>query len=219
MLALGVVMSAPNDRATLSVGPSGRIVVSSSEGGPAIRCAGEMPRTRTTPIITVANGLAARSTRVEIHDASRFGPGLVDEGDGDDEIEIVVELGNDPDSRLAVMDDGPGGAAIRFGSAGINPNAFASRNAEPDADIFPIGVTDGALLGAGGAGPDSLGAPGRRGHGRSAQRSGAPVRARRSRQPRRRRRRRSALRRRGRRRAVGAGAATTRSSPASTATA
>ena len=164
MLALGVVMSAPNDRATLSVGPSGRIVVSSSEGGPAIRCAGGIPRTSTTPIITVANGLAARSTRVEIHDASRFGPGLVDEGDGDDEIEIVVELGNDPDSRLAVMDDGPGGAAIRFGSAGINPNAFASER-EPDADIFPIGVTDGALLGAGGAGPDSLGAQGGAGTG------------------------------------------------------
>lgn len=161
---LTVELAAANDLAQLIVAPNAEIVVGSHQGQVPCPGAGGPPAANTTDSILIANRPGATGTAVQIVGASRFGPGVSGEGGGTREIEIFVNLNNEPGSQLFVEDDN---ATIRFGTQGINPNAFAFEVA-PDADIFYAGVR--GLVGLGdpdpnNTGPDVLDAQGGAGTG------------------------------------------------------
>lgn len=158
---LTVDLSATNDGVHLLVATNGEIVVVAVGGG-QIACtgAGGPPAASTTDSILVTSRPGAANTAVLIHEASRFGPGVSNEGGGTREIEIFVNLNDEPGTQLLVSDDN---ATIRLGSGGINPNAFAAE-VVPDADIFPAGVRSLAAVGAEDR-ADTLGAQGGAGTG------------------------------------------------------
>lgn len=157
---LGVELAAPADKAWLVVA-EGQIVVI---GDGQVSCSGGTPAVNTTSVISVVIRPGAIASSVVIAGASQFGPGVGDENGGTNEIEIFVNLRDQPDAKLYVSDEDPAGASIRFGTGGINPNAFASERL-PDADIFPINVPPGGLIGLGGTGSDLLSAQGGAGTG------------------------------------------------------
>jgi hypothetical protein len=155
---LFVDMTEPDDEAFLSVAPPGEIVVGGRSG--QVLCTGATPVVTSTDMIFVVARPGAVGAVVRIDQAFRFGPGVEQEL-GTNEIEILVNLDNEPGSRLVVADDA---ATIRLGAGGINPNAFAAE-VSPDADIFLVGVPDGGVAIAGGPTRDLLGAQGGAGTG------------------------------------------------------
>ena len=157
---LNVELAAAADKAFLVV-VAGQIVVI---GDGQVTCSGETPTVNTTSVISAVNRPGATATSVVIAGAGQFAPGRGDENGGTNEIEIFVNLRDQPDAKLYVAEEDPAGASIRFGTLGINPNAFASERL-PDADIFPINVPPGGLIGHGGTGPDLLSAQGGAGTG------------------------------------------------------
>ena len=156
---LTVELTAKDDLVHLVVAPNAEIVVVANAGQVLCTGTGGPPAANTTDSILVTGRPGATATTVSIDGASRFGPGVSGEGGGTREIEIFVNLNDEPGSQLVVSDDD---ATIRIGTDGINPNAFAAEVA-PDADIFYAGVQ--RLVALGGAGADRLGAQGGAGTG------------------------------------------------------
>ncbi len=123
------------DDAFLSVLDGGEIVVEDSN---PIACAGGTPTVTTTNVISIFNAVGAGENEVLIRGSSRFAPGANAAGEGTPEIEISVNLNDRPGSALGIGAT-TFGFPIRFGTSGINTNAF-SGEVLPDADVFPAGV-------------------------------------------------------------------------------
>ncbi len=152
---LQVDLGAAGDQATLTVAPGGEIQVFVNG---VVPCTGGPATVTNTNAIAVVNHPGSSNNLIRIQNAGAFAPGLIAEP-GSDEIEIYPTLNDAPGSRL-VFDSLSGG--IRFGDAGINPNATVAEET-PDADIFPAGVA--TMEASGTTGPDTLGAQGGLGTG------------------------------------------------------
>lgn len=156
---LQVDLGASGDQALLTVVAGGEIEVRQT-GGTVVACTGGPPTTTNTNAISVFNHPGLINHSITISGAGDFAPGATAET-GDDEIEIFPTLNDASGSTLQVV-AAAAGNAIRFGDAGINPNATAGEGT-PDADIFPAGVLD--MRGFGGDGADTLSAQGGAGTG------------------------------------------------------
>jgi hypothetical protein len=160
---LSVELSAAGDDARLVVSLDGTILVASD--GALIACTGTggTPTVTNTDVISVFNRPGTGANLVYIDGVSRFAPGAsaMGEDGGTAEIEIHVNLNDEPDSLLAVATDGRGGR-IRFGFSGINTNA-GDGEVQPDVDVFLHRVSH--VIGFGSDGPDTLDATGGAGTG------------------------------------------------------
>ena len=79
----------------------------------------EQPKVDTVGAIQIGGG--GFGAAVQIDDVSHFSPGVGDEA-ATTRSRSTCDLGNRPGARLLVADDGQREA--RFGTGGINPNAF-----------------------------------------------------------------------------------------------
>lgn len=158
---LTVELTGNNAHVTLDVSPVGAITVAEQT---FVTCTGpSAPTVTNTSAISVVNQMGTQGTFVDVRSAGRFAPGAAatDEGGGTPEIEIFVNLKDDPVSALYVV-GADQGSSVRFGADGVNPNATEGESV-PDEDVFPISVVD--LIGVGGPGPDTFGAQGGAGTG------------------------------------------------------
>ena len=156
---LQVMLPGDYDRAILSVEDPFIFV---SNGTAWVQCDGGQPKVNTVGAIQIGGG--GFGAAVQIDDVSHFSPGVGDEAGGNNEIEIYVDLGNRPGTRLLVADDDPAGVRLRFGTGGINPNAFESERL-PDADIFVSGTLLGGLTASASSGADVISLEGGAGTG------------------------------------------------------
>ena len=156
---LQVMLPGDYDRAILSVEDPFIFV---SNGTARVQCDGGQPKVNTVGAIQIGGG--GFGAAVQIDDVSHFSPGVGDEAGGNNEIEIYVDLGNRPGTRLLVADDDPAGVRLRFGAGGINPNAFESERL-PDADIFVSGTLPGGLTASASSGADVISLEGGAGTG------------------------------------------------------
>ncbi len=158
---MNVELTGNNAHVTLDVSPVGAITVAEQT---FVTCTGpSAPTVTNTSAISVVNQMGTQGTFVDVRSAGRFAPGAAatDEGGGTPEIEIFVNLKDDPVSALYVV-GADQGSSVRFGADGVNPNATEGESV-PDEDVFPISVVD--LIGVGGPGPDTFGAQGGAGTG------------------------------------------------------
>jgi Ca2+-binding RTX toxin-like protein len=156
---LTVNLPAAFDDPLLSIS-GGNIVVVYAFGIP-VNCSGSATPPAIDTNTIFVNGSGAQGNRVFIRRPEEFLNGELENLSGAQEIEIFVNLMNGADSRLRII-AGDGGASIRRGADGINPNATSGELA-PDADIFPSQVQGIELLG--GAGNDTIGGQGGAGTG------------------------------------------------------
>ena len=163
---LFVDLGASSDLAQVSVSGS-NILVRDLFGTKT--CLGAAPTVNNTAALSIFNHPGFAGNTVIVETAGSFVPGPnpqdgSDSAGGTPEIEIFVNLNSAPNGLLSVRAQG---GNIRFGTDGINPNAFDTE-VQPDRDIVPLNVsrfdgragssasTTAATLGAqGGAGTGS----------------------------------------------------------------
>jgi hypothetical protein len=162
---LQVQLTASVDSANVSVSGTNEIVVRG--GDTQITCTGGPPTTANTSVVNIFKNAAAEAVNVTIEGPSRFAPGANPQDGSDDdpgatpEIEMFVNLGDDPRSNLTIDTD-VAGESIRYGTFGINPNATPDE-AEADVDLTLNGVA--RVDTRGDNGPDVLIAQGGAGTG------------------------------------------------------
>lgn len=156
---LTIDMAAPGDGARIR--RSGDEIVVSDGLLPPIACTGGTPTVTNTDAISAFNSPGGQRNLFRIAGPKLFTPGATAE-DGDDEIEIFVNLNDAPDSGVSLEGDDFVGETVRLGKNGINPNAFDDENV-PDADIVLNGVR--SVSAHGGPGLDTFGAQGGAGTG------------------------------------------------------
>ena len=134
-----------DDVGTLSVSPSGEILVTGNPAHPCTGAGGPPTVTNTDAIEAVVSSSTAV---LSIVGAGQFAPGASvgpAENGGTPEIEITVDVSG---GGVVSVTQSPGDP-VRIGEAGVNPNASPNEVA-PDADIFTAGGQPAGILGTDG---------------------------------------------------------------------
>ena len=137
-----VRMTASNDLAQVGLSGSTNLEVRNLFG--VVACTSNPPATQATvtntDAITISSEIGVQNVTLIIDDVGGMAPGATADPVGDSEIEIGVNLRNGPSSMLSIR-AGDFPSTVRFGTAGINPNAL-STEVSPDVDIFPMNVPE-----------------------------------------------------------------------------